>query len=225
MGTTDIGNARIAGLTEDLNLSSSQYEWALTAFYITYILFEWMTLLFRVVPPHIYISLCVASWGLVASLQSIANSFSFLVILRSLLGISEAAFVGIPFYLSFFFRREELAYRTGLFISAAPLATSFASGLAWLIVKAGQDGPIAPWRLLFLVEGFPSIVVAFVAWYLIPDTPGTASFLSDREKRVAQSRVRDVRDHPEKSGLGRPKLRWAEIGQTFLDPKCYLTAV
>jgi hypothetical protein len=41
----DIGNARIAGLTEDLKLSSMQYEWLLWAFYITYIAFEWMTLM------------------------------------------------------------------------------------------------------------------------------------------------------------------------------------
>ena len=50
----DIGNARIAGMEEDLNLSSYQYEWLLRAFYISYILFEWMTLLWKVIPPHIY---------------------------------------------------------------------------------------------------------------------------------------------------------------------------
>jgi hypothetical protein len=42
---TDIGNARIAGMEEDLKLSSNQFEWLLWAFYITYIGFEWMTLM------------------------------------------------------------------------------------------------------------------------------------------------------------------------------------
>jgi hypothetical protein len=42
---SNIGNARIAGLSKDLKLSSDQYEWLLWAFYITYILFEWMTLM------------------------------------------------------------------------------------------------------------------------------------------------------------------------------------
>ena len=51
---SDIGNARIAGMEEDLNLISYQYEWLLRAFYISYILFEWMTLLWKVIPPHIY---------------------------------------------------------------------------------------------------------------------------------------------------------------------------
>jgi hypothetical protein len=41
----DIGNAKIAGLMEDLRLTSDQYEWLLTIFYIMYISFQWMTLL------------------------------------------------------------------------------------------------------------------------------------------------------------------------------------
>jgi hypothetical protein len=41
----DIGNARIAGMEEDLKLSSNQFEWLIWAFYITYIGFEWMTLM------------------------------------------------------------------------------------------------------------------------------------------------------------------------------------
>ncbi|KAH1516352.1 hypothetical protein KXX06_002983 [Aspergillus fumigatus] len=186
----DIGNAKIAGLMDDLRLSSSQYEWLLTAFYITYILFEWMTLMYRIVSPHIYISLCVCGWGLVASFQSLATSFSTLVVLRAFLGITEAAFgPGVPFYLSLFYKREELALRNGLFISAAPLATSFASSLAWLIVKVSSNGPIAPWRTLFLVEGFPSVFVAVFAWILIPDSPESARFLEPRERMVAKLRL------------------------------------
>ena len=182
-----------------------------------------MTLLYRLIPPHIYISICVLSWGLLASLQSLATSFLSLFILRALLGISEAAFgPGVPFYLSFFYKREELALRTGLFISAAPLATSFASSLAWLITRLGQNGPIAPWRLLFLVEGFPSVFVAVFAWILVPDSPGKASFLTRRERKVAKLRQRKEKgDKADGKGKG---LNWREILQTLADPKCYLTA-
>lgn len=103
-----------------------------------------MTLLYRTFLPHMYIALCVASWGLIASLQSVANFFSFMCLLRALLGISEAAFgPGVPFYLSFFYEREELAFRAGLCVSAAPLAMSFASSLAWIVTKVGKRSPIA----------------------------------------------------------------------------------
>jgi MFS family permease len=181
-----------------------------------------MTLLYRVFPPHIYISICVFSWGMIASLQSLAISYQSMLILRGLLGISEAAFgPGVPFFLSFFYKREELAFRVGMFISAAPLATSFASSLAWLITSVGRRSPIAPWRLLFLVEGFPSVIVAIFAWSYIPDRPKKARYLTRREKKIAKFRL--------KSGKAavddKQSLKWKEIVQTLLDPKCYVTAV
>jgi MFS family permease len=182
-----------------------------------------MSVLWKIVPPHIYVTAIVLSWGITASLQSVTTSFASLLVLRTLLGIGEAGFTGIPFYLSFFFKREELALRTGFFISAAPLATSFASTLAWAIVKLGKHSPIAPWRLLFLLEGFPSVLVAVVAWHAIPDSPGTASYLTKREKRVAKLRLRKEKDpnsHTTKSGLNAREMLAA-----LLDPKSYLTAL
>ncbi|KAE9371127.1 major facilitator superfamily transporter [Stipitochalara longipes BDJ] len=216
---SNIGNAKIAGLETDLNLDSNKYEWVLTAFYISYILFEWMSILWEIVPAHIYVTVIVLSWGLIASLQSVATSFAGLLVLRILLGIGEAGFTGIPFYLSFFFKREELALRTGLFISAAPLATSFASTLAYFIIKLGKYLPIAPWRLLFLVEGFPSVLVAVYCWHIIPDSPSTASYLTKREKKVARLRLRKQKD-PKASH----KLNLKEVLATLSEPKSYLTA-
>jgi len=185
-----------------------------------------MTLLYRVVPAHIYISLCVASWSLIASLQALAGSFSSMFILRALLGIGEAAFLpGIPFLLSFFFKRDELAFRTGLFISAAPLATSFAGSLAWLITKFGDRVPMANWRLLFLVEGCPSIIVAVIAWYQIADSPDTARYLSRHEKLVARLRLKGEKDDEKNATSDKSKLDWGEIREALTDRKCWLTAV
>lgn len=123
----DIGNARIAGMEADLQSTPPRedyFEWALRAFYITYIAFEWMSLLWRLVPAHIYVSLIVLSWGIIASLQAVVTSYPLLIALRALLGIGEAGFAGAPFYLSFFFKRRELAFRTALFISGMSLLTS-----------------------------------------------------------------------------------------------------
>jgi phosphatidylinositol 3,5-bisphosphate 5-phosphatase len=188
---------------------------------------------YRIVPPHIYISLCVLSWGLLASLQSITSSWAALVVIRALLGVGEAAFgPGVPFYLSFFYRRNELAFRTGLFISAAPLATSFASSLAWLITKFGRATPIAPWRLLFLIEGFPSVIAAVYAWSHVPDNPKTARFLTSRQRKIARLRLRNegaasdaARSNRVMKQPARERINLKEVLQTILDPKSYLTAL
>jgi MFS family permease len=244
----DIGNAKIAGLMEDLRMTDDQYEWLLTGFYITYITFEWMTLLcvyrsrpvlanppsFRLIPPHIYLAVVVLSWGIIASLQAATTSYGALLLLRITLGLAEAAFCGVPFYLSFFFRREELAFRTGLFISAAPLATSCASSLAWLITALAQPaGGIAPWRLLFLVEGFPSVLVAWYSYRHVADSPGSAWFLTKRERMLAVHRLRgnmskeaaEEEREDQRHGKAGHAIKMSEIVETLKDPKSYLTAV
>ncbi|PQE20508.1 hypothetical protein CJF30_00001832 [Rutstroemia sp. NJR-2017a BBW] len=219
---SNIGNAKIAGLEKDLRLDSNKYEWVITVFYVAYIMFEWMSILWKIVPAHIYITSIVLSWGIIASLQSIATSFTGLLILRTLLGIGEAGFTGIPFYLSFFFKRDELALRTGIFLSAAPLATSFASSLAWGIVELGKYCPIAPWRLLFLLEGFPSVLIAVLSWHRIPDSPATASYLTRRQKKVAVLRLRN--ESTSSTPTSKDRLKFSEVISTIADPKALLTS-
>ena len=185
-----------------------------------------MTLLYGIVPAHIHISLAALAWSLTACLQAVASSFSTMIVLRTLLGIGEAAFSpGIPFLLSFFFKREELAFRTGLFISAAPLASSFASSLAWLITKVATHVHVSAWRMLFLVEGFPSVIVAILAWYQIPDTPDAARFLNWREKAIARRRLGKERKGRKGTMKQKPKLVWREIREALTDVKCWITAV
>ncbi|RWA07186.1 hypothetical protein EKO27_g7926 [Xylaria grammica] len=240
---SNIGNARIAGMEADLQSRpprADYFEWALRAFYLAYIVFEWMSLLWRIVPAHIYVSLIVLSWGVIASLQAVVTSYPLLIALRVLLGIGEAGFTGVPFYLSFFFKRRELAFRTALFISAAPLASAFAGFLAWLILWVGEGLPIASWRLLFLLEGFPSIIVATVAWGVIPDSPETTSYLSPRERKIALLRLRHekAQQHtrgrspsPSSSSIHKTKpssstsgLNLKDVLAAFKDPKAWLTA-
>ncbi|KAI0541201.1 major facilitator superfamily domain-containing protein [Xylaria digitata] len=240
---SNIGNARIAGMESDLQSRpprADYFEWALRAFYIAYITFEWMSLLWRLVPAHIYVSLIVLSWGVIASLQAVVTSYPLLIGLRVLLGIGEAGFTGVPFYLSFFFKRRELAFRTALFISAAPLASAFAGFLAWLILWVGKSLPIASWRLLFLLEGFPSIIVSTIAWSVIPDSPETTSFLTPRERKIALLRLRHEKAqqhshkrnaspspssaHKNKPSSSTSGIKWKDVLAAFKDPKAWLTA-
>lgn len=94
-------------------------------------------------------------------------------------------------------------------------------------MKLGKSSPIAPWRLLFLVEGFPSVVVATVAWHIIPDSPQTASYLTQREKKVARLRLR--RENPRRSSSSSEKtttgkLNARDVLAVLSDPVAWLTA-
>lgn len=140
--------------------------------------------------------------------------------LRFLLGASEAAFgPGIPYLLSFFYLRRELGSRCGIFLSAAPLASTFAGALAYGITSGHAS--IANWRLLFLVEGLPTICLGPIAWFFLPDSPAKARFLDAEEKEVGAER--GVRQAGAADRIG--GVNFGDILETIKDPKPWFTAV
>lgn len=103
-----------------------------------------------------------------------------------------------PYFLSLFYQRTELAFRTSLLLGMAPLANTFASALAFGISKI--QGSLAPWRLIFLIEGAPTVAFAPVVYFLLPDSPGTARFLTEQQQTHAVERFK-TRDHTAKSNI------------------------
>lgn len=135
--------------------------------------------------------------------------------LRFFMGMAEIAYgPGVPFLLSFFYLRHELGLRAGLFLSAAPLANSFAGALAYGITS-GKTGKMAKWRVLFLVEGLPTVAMAAVAFFFLPDSPEKARFLNAEEKTVA--RARGVQQAGTESRIG--GINFKEMLEGLMDLK------
>jgi hypothetical protein len=49
-------------MAKDLELTGFRYNWLLTIFYISYILFNWLLLFWKKYPPHIVATVIVCSW-------------------------------------------------------------------------------------------------------------------------------------------------------------------
>ncbi|RVX71349.1 hypothetical protein B0A52_04923 [Exophiala mesophila] len=217
---SNIGNARIAGMEKDLNLVGDRYDWLLTIFYISYILFQFQAFMWKIIKPHTWACIITLAWGIIATCQAAVQSWGGEMALRFLLGAAEAGFgPSIPYLLSFFYLRHEHGFRSGIFLAAAPLANTFAGALAYGITSGHSR--LANWRLLFLVEGIPTILAAPLAFFFLPDSPTTARFLSEEEKQVARARV--IRQHGHDSEDH--KISFKEIGQTLLDAKAWFTAL
>lgn len=217
---SNIGNARVAGMEKDLHLSSDEYEWLLTIFYIAYILFEPLIIVFKLLPTRIWIAILVAGWGIAATAQAGAQSWSGLMACRFFLAAFEAGFgPGAVYLLSFFYLRSELGLRIGIFFASAPLATCFAGALAYGITSGHSS--LASWRLLFLVEGAPVLVMAVVAYFAMPNSAHDAWFLTEDEKRVALAR--QVRQVGNEKRVGR--INWQDTFGALLDVKAWLTAL
>ncbi|KAF7172483.1 hypothetical protein CNMCM6106_006673 [Aspergillus hiratsukae] len=219
---SNIGNAQTAGLSEGVKESAAQFQWLLTVFYIPYILFEWMALMWKVLPPHIWACACVLVWGLASTLQAAAFNFPGMLVCRIFLAIAEAGYgPGIPYLMSFFYMRDEIGKRIGLFLSAAPFATCFAGALAYGITSGHSQ--LANWRLLFLVEGIPALILAVVSFFFLPDSPDTARFLTQEERDVAKARA--IRQVGEDGAARIGGIKFKEIGDALMDPKNWFVAL
>lgn len=135
---------------------------------------------------------------------------------RFLLGTAEAMFGGgVPLYLSYFYPRQQVGFRTGVFITGAAAANAYGGALAYGITQI--RGSVAPWRLLFIIEGAPTCLLAISAWFFLPDSIADASFLSSREKDVAKRMV--ARSQTVDEGEQKQGVRSSEFWAGIKDPK------
>jgi len=90
MGT---GNARILGMTEDLDMTGDDYNIALFTFFIPYILFEVPSnIIIKRVAPSTWLAGIMFFWGVATIGQGLVKTNGGLVAMRVLLGLFEAGF-------------------------------------------------------------------------------------------------------------------------------------
>lgn len=101
---------------------------------------------------------------------------------------------GFAWYLSSFYKRRELYFRIGIYVSAASMAGAFggllATGLARIPRWGIESTPIHTWRNIFFFEGLITMFVGLFAPYIMPSNPGTSTKLTERERYIASERLR-----------------------------------
>ncbi|OUM37269.1 4-hydroxyphenylacetate permease [Pseudomonas putida] len=183
-------NIGFAGLTMmgDLGLSSTQFGMATTLFYIAYIACGIPSnMALAKVGARKWIGSLMIAWGLASTATLFATDASSLYLLRILVGITEAGFLpGVLLYLTFWFPAAYRARANALFMIAMPFTAGFGSALSGLIL--GLDGVwgLHGWQWLFLLEGMPSVIMGFVVFGYLNDTPHQARWLSPEDKQHLQ---------------------------------------
>ncbi|KAL3475975.1 major facilitator superfamily domain-containing protein [Aspergillus californicus] len=193
----NIGNARLAGLEEDLDMTGYDYNTLLSVFYISYIVFEipsniackWMG-------PGWFLPMLTLAFGICSVGTAFVQTLESACGVRFLLGIFEAGVMpGFAYYLSRWYRRVELAFRISLYMIAAPLAGAFGGLLASAILKLDSFGGLHAWRMIFAIEGIITIGIALLSFFILTDRPESARWLSPEEKKLAIARVRSEYVH------------------------------
>lgn len=106
---SNIGNAAVAGLRDDLRLTGPQFSTAVSVFFATYVAFELpVVLAMKKLRPHRALSIMVFSWAIVTVGTAFVKNFGQLVAVRVLLGACEAGFFPcLSLYITTTFKREE----------------------------------------------------------------------------------------------------------------------
>ncbi|KAL2841991.1 major facilitator superfamily domain-containing protein [Aspergillus pseudodeflectus] len=224
----NIGNAKIEGLLDDINLTSQQYNMCLTAFFFTYAAFELPSnMVLKRLRPSIWLSGIMVGVGIVMTLMGIVENYHGLLVSRIFLGVTEAGlFPGVAFYITTWYCRHEAQFRQALFFSAASVAGAFSGLLAFAIAAklqkmdgvAGLDG----WRWIFILEGLLTVIVAASAFFIIVDYPHEAKFLSEDEKAWVIHRLKDQFG----SNVEGPKsFQWKYVWEAVSDYQIWIGVV
>jgi sugar phosphate permease len=151
MDRTNIGNAKIAGMNDDLGLSSSEYSMALVIFFISYVFFEVPSnLILAKTRPSIFLPTIMGLWGIVTCCMAVIQDYKHLLALRFVVGVLESGFApGILLIISSWYKREEQSKRFAVYISAAVLSGAFGGLLAGVITsKLDGSRGLEGWRLV-----------------------------------------------------------------------------
>lgn len=122
--------------------------------------------------------------------QCISSTYA----VRFLPGIFEAGMLpGIAYYLSRWYRHDELTFRLSLYMVMTPLTGAFGGLLASAILKLSHFGSLTHWRMIFIVEGIITTGLGLVSLLTLTDRPSTARWLTEEEKDLAIARIKSER--------------------------------
>ncbi|TFY63736.1 hypothetical protein EVG20_g6198 [Dentipellis fragilis] len=210
---TNIGNAHvIKAFNENYGITdNNKWTLALSIFYVGYCLLEMpANVLQRYIGANRFFFLSLSFWGLASLSFVYAKGFPALLVLRVLLGIGEAGYyAGMIYYLSFWYKSlcmtGTLPGAIGGLVAFGLVRahTSVLKGWQFLfLVRATLDlsGRIIPLTNHTQIEAIPDLVMAFMILLFLPSFPFSATFLTPREKAIAQARLNT--DHKPRSHGG-----------------------
>lgn len=127
---------------------------------------------------------------------------------------------GCSYLLSMWYRPEEAVRRFAIFLSSVTLAGAFGSLLASAIDLLDGKRGIAGWQWIFILEGVLTVFVGILAFFVIPDFPERAKWLSPAERMRTQERASRTA-HATAANVSQK----AEIKSYFCDYKSYLAGL
>lgn len=219
---TAVSYASVTGIKAATGLVGDDFNWVASIFFFGQLAFEFPTIrLLQLFPLARYVSVNVTLWGVTLACLAACKNYAGLLACRFFLGAFEAAVVPAwVLFTSQWYTKEEQAFRVGIWFSTCGAAQMFGGFFAYGVavhVGADPNAKLLGWQVIFLVLGLLTVVAGLAFWFIFPDSPATAGFLSREECADHLERIR----HNEQ-GIGSQTFKWAQLREALLDPMTWL---
>lgn len=214
----DRTNVSIAALQMQpaLNFSNEVYGTGAGIFFLGYFLFEVPSnLIMERVGARRWIARIMFTWGLLSSAMMFVKSPMSFYTLRFLVGVAEAGFFpGVMLYFTYWIPATSRARAMAKFLALTAIIGLFGNPLGAALLKLDGWHGLGGWQWLFLLEGIPSVLLAFAVLAYLPNGPAEARWLTDEERQWLAQRLAKEAEHQHavhhfslKTALTEPRIR------------------
>ncbi|KAJ5987744.1 Major facilitator superfamily domain general substrate transporter [Penicillium waksmanii] len=189
MDKTALNYANLLGYQETLNLKGQQFNYLSAMVYAGYFFGQYPCgWLVGRFPAQRVLGVSCMMWGLMVIIMTQCHTFPSALGVRFIMGIFEAAVTpGLTLMTGFWYTRQEIPLRQ------------------------------SRWELLFYILGGATCLWAFVIFFVLPDSPSSAFFLTKSERIIAVKRVAG-----NETGIKNKAFDTKQGMVAFKDPKAIL---
>lgn len=182
----DRNNVGFAALhmNADIGISQAIYGLGAGIFFLGYFMFEVPSnILLHRYGARVWLARIMVTWGIIAGAMGFLQTAGHFITLRVLLGIAEAGFFpGVIYLLSLWFPSRYRARMIATFYLGVPIAQVLGAPLSVGLMQLGDAWGFVGWRVMYIVEAVPAVILGVVCYFYLTDRPSDAHWLTEEQR-------------------------------------------
>ncbi|KZT32683.1 allantoate permease [Sistotremastrum suecicum HHB10207 ss-3] len=225
----NLSQANTDNFLPDLHMTTNDFNWGNSVFRIAFLCAELPSqLVSKRLGPDRWIPIQMCAWSVVTMCQFWLTGRTTFLVTRALLGFIQGGFIpDFILWMSYFYTKNELPLRLAGFWASSNACSIIASFIAFGVLHMRGVAGRAGWRWLFLIEGFITLILGIIGFFMMPPSPTQTKkwyrpngWFTEREEIIAVNRI--LRDDPSKGDMhNREALSVKRLFKAALDYDLY----
>ena len=215
-------NVGFAALTmnQALGLTAEQFGLGGGLFFVGYVAFGVPSnLVLAQLGARIWLPIVMACWALASALNAWASGPHSFYAIRFILGVGEAGlYPGLLYVLTDWLPGRHRVRMIALLVLSTPVSIMLGSLISQPILRLDGVAGLAGWQWLFILQAFPTLILALVFFLAMPDGPATASWLSPENRQWLVDQLARER-------VAREKVHHFSVEEALMNPTVWLIGI